>query len=268
MGSVINLLSSNNYAIVNKKLVGVLGIKAAYLLGELAGEYEYFEVNGMLEEGDWFFSTATNVTERTQLSKKEQLNAIEKLKDAGILEVKCMGLPARRYFRFNEECLLKCLNLELPKGPQVVPILHQQVGAVSAQLKVQKRDIKNNKERIQNKNTEKNSYISTQSQLVEPEVIDPEVVTSKRIRKFRKPTLQEIEDYVLEKGYHFDAEKFFAYYESNGWKVGKNPMKDWKMACLTWEKNNQPQSHQQQSTTGNIFADIYAEEYGKDIYGK
>lgn len=34
-----------------------------------------------------------------------------------------------------------------------------------------------------------------------------------------------------------DAERFFSYYESNGWKVGKNPMKDWQAAFRTWERN-------------------------------
>ena len=34
-----------------------------------------------------------------------------------------------------------------------------------------------------------------------------------------------------------DAEKFIDYYTSNGWKVGKNSMKDWKAAVRTWERN-------------------------------
>lgn len=53
---------------------------------------------------------------------------------------------------------------------------------------------------------------------------------------FAKPTLQEVKDHVIEKGYHFDPEAFYSFYESNGWKVGKNPMKSWKDACTTWEK--------------------------------
>jgi hypothetical protein len=52
---------------------------------------------------------------------------------------------------------------------------------------------------------------------------------------FVPPTLEEVAAYISEKGYHFDAERFHAYYESNGWKVGKNKMKDWKAACRTWE---------------------------------
>jgi hypothetical protein len=35
-----------------------------------------------------------------------------------------------------------------------------------------------------------------------------------------------------------DPERFFAYYESNGWKVGRNAMKDWRAAVRTWERNS------------------------------
>ena len=62
---------------------------------------------------------------------------------------------------------------------------------------------------------------------------------------FVKPTVEEVKAYVNEKGYHFDPEAFFSFYESNGWKVGKNPMKSWQSACITWEKregNSAPKS--------------------------
>lgn len=59
----------------------------------------------------------------------------------------------------------------------------------------------------------------------------------KKSERFVKPTIEEIQAHIIEKGYTFDAEAFYAFYESNGWKVGKNPMKNWKMACTTWAKN-------------------------------
>lgn len=52
---------------------------------------------------------------------------------------------------------------------------------------------------------------------------------------FVKPTLSEVEGYIEEKGYHFSATAFWCHYEANGWKVGRNPMKDWRAACATWE---------------------------------
>ena len=56
-------------------------------------------------------------------------------------------------------------------------------------------------------------------------------------KKFRKPTLDELIAYIKEKGYTFDPEAFMSYYDANGWRVGRNPMKSWKAACAYWNKN-------------------------------
>jgi len=59
---------------------------------------------------------------------------------------------------------------------------------------------------------------------------------------FQKPTLDEIKAYIHEKNSSVDPEAFYAFYESNGWKVGKNPMRSWHAAVTTWEKRNNPHS--------------------------
>lgn len=56
-------------------------------------------------------------------------------------------------------------------------------------------------------------------------------------KSFEKPTLEEVETYCKERKNNINAEKFIDYYDSNGWKVGKNSMKDWKAAIRTWEQN-------------------------------
>ena len=55
---------------------------------------------------------------------------------------------------------------------------------------------------------------------------------------FEKPTVEEINDYCLERENDVDPEAFFDFYESKGWKVGRNPMKDWKAAVRNWERND------------------------------
>ncbi len=62
---------------------------------------------------------------------------------------------------------------------------------------------------------------------------------AKSVARFCPPTLEEVQSYVLEKGIEIDAEKFVAYYESNGWMVGRNKMKSWKSAIVTWKKNEE-----------------------------
>ena len=50
-------------------------------------------------------------------------------------------------------------------------------------------------------------------------------------RKFFKPIVEWVEEYIKEKPLRVVAEKFIDFYESKGWMVGKNKMKDWKAAC-------------------------------------
>ena len=53
-----------------------------------------------------------------------------------------------------------------------------------------------------------------------------------------KPTLEEVQAYCLERNNEVDSQRFIDYYESVGWRVGKNPMKDWKASVRTWERNS------------------------------
>jgi len=52
----------------------------------------------------------------------------------------------------------------------------------------------------------------------------------------KKPTIQEVAEYIQEKGYSVDAESFWHHYEGIGWKVGKNPMQKWKSTVVTWHR--------------------------------
>jgi len=60
----------------------------------------------------------------------------------------------------------------------------------------------------------------------------------KHNNQFIKPSLEEVKSYCKERNNLVDSDKFFNYYESNGWKVGRNLMKNWKAAIHTWEKSS------------------------------
>lgn len=55
---------------------------------------------------------------------------------------------------------------------------------------------------------------------------------------FHPPTVEEVKAYCLERKNKVDAVRFVDYYTANGWKVGKNPMKDWRAAVRTWERDD------------------------------
>lgn len=63
---------------------------------------------------------------------------------------------------------------------------------------------------------------------------------------FKKPTLEEVEEYCNERQNNIDPQRFIDYYTANGWKVGRNSMKDWKAAVRTWEKTSNNKSVQAQ----------------------
>lgn len=58
--------------------------------------------------------------------------------------------------------------------------------------------------------------------------------------RFVPPTADQVKAYCTEKGYTVDADRFVDFYTSNGWKVGKNPMRDWKASVRTWNRSDKP----------------------------
>lgn len=78
----------------------------------------------------------------------------------------------------------------------------------------------------------------------------PETKPKKAIEKMPRPTVEEIADYVREKNYDIDAEAFYSYYEANGWKQGgKTPLKNWKAACVTWDKRSRNEKRKKNAGT-------------------
>ena len=66
----------------------------------------------------------------------------------------------------------------------------------------------------------------------------PDINTDKKTSRFIKPTVEQVKAYCRERRNSVDAERFVDYYESNGWRVGKSPMKDWQAAVRTWERRD------------------------------
>jgi hypothetical protein len=180
-----HLLSSTAFLVLNKELARQIGLKEAVLLADLISKEEYFIANGMSD--GWFFNTEANIQQDTTLTPYQQRKCIKNLKSQELIQTKRMGVPAKQYFKINEQLVLKKLNnLSLSKSTTI------------------------------NKNKEIK-------------------ITNKY---FKKPKLDEVKDYCLERNNNIDYEAFINFYDSKGWMVGKNKMKDWKACIRTWEKRN------------------------------
>jgi hypothetical protein len=86
------------------------------------------------------------------------------------------------------------------------------------------------------------SYVQHMENENENENIIDNVVIDKPIeekpKRFVKPTIEQLEAYMEERGMNNIANRFYDHYEANGWKIGKNSMKDWKASVRTWEPNH------------------------------
>ena len=190
-----HLLSSSAFLIVNKQLAKQVGLKGAVLLADLISKEEYFMANGMTD--GWFFNTEANIERDTTLTSYQQRKVLKTLKKYEIIETKRKGIPAKQYFKINEANLLKILSCEETEGLVVKKL----------------NDLSETKLTTINKNKEIK-------------------ITNKL---FKKPSVNDVELYCIERDNKIDAISFVNFYESKGWMVGKNKMKDWRACIRTWE---------------------------------
>jgi len=200
--SILKLLASDGFLSVNKHIAQIVGLDAAVLLAELASSYNFFEAIEQLTPDGMFFETVERIQVNTTLSQYQQAKAVKVLSDAGILETKKVGIPAKRYFRINEDVLIGILNHKSSKNLITGD-------EKTSSLDVKKLDCNNNRE-----NNKQNN----------------------KVYRFVPPTIEEVAAYCRERNNGIDAEQFVDFYSSKGWKVGNNKMQDWKAAVRTWER--------------------------------
>ena len=178
-----HLLSSSAFLVLNKELARQIGLKESVLLADLISKEEYFIANGMTD--GWFFNTEANIEQDTTLTTFQQRKCLKTLKKHQIVKTKRRGVPAKQYFKINEQLVVKFLN-----------------------------NLSSTKCTTINKN---------------------KVITIHN-KYFNKPTVEEVHQYCNERKNKVCADAFIDFYESKGWMVGKNKMKDWKSAVRTWER--------------------------------
>jgi hypothetical protein len=117
-----------------------------------------------------------------------------------------------------------------------------------------------------------NKPINPQSKVKESKVKESKDIGTEepKTKKFIIPTIEEAQDYCMERKNNISAEKFIDHYISNGWMVGKTPMKDWKATIRKWEKNEismlNGSSSKGTSAAKNRFADYEQRNYNYDEF--
>lgn len=82
-----------------------------------------------------------------------------------------------------------------------------------------------------------------------------EVSRARTREKFKPPTAEDVNRYCRETGHHIDAERFIDHYASNGWRVGKVPMKSWQHAVAGWWRRDQDKAIPRGGTRARSIAE-------------
>ena len=103
MNAIFQMLNPSNTLTVNRLLAHAIGLSEAVVYAALISKCSYYERNGMLDDSGWFYSTVPDLEASTALSEYQQKRCIKNLVDAGLIESKNRGLPAKRCFRIIED---------------------------------------------------------------------------------------------------------------------------------------------------------------------
>lgn len=130
-------------------------------------------------------------------------------------------------------------------------------GTVAGQSRDSKRDTKKPIQsdfQSNKRDTKKNGFGTVAGQSINTKIINKRDSGKKQV--FSVPTIEEITEYIVTEKLNIDAEKFYYYYESNGWMVGKNKMKSWKMALKSWNSKNSNQSTNKTVTKKEVYGEL------------
>ena len=100
---ILERLNPTNTGSYNRPVAHALGLGAAVVYAALINKQVYYEQHNMLDEDGFFYSKIADLEESTTLTKRQQSAAIKVLIDAGLIECKRCGMPAKRYFRVLDD---------------------------------------------------------------------------------------------------------------------------------------------------------------------
>jgi hypothetical protein len=209
-----------------------LGTDAALLLSQAV----WLAANRADAQG-WAEWTLAQCEDQTGLTRRQQQRILPMLEAAGILKTDRRGEKGVRHIRLcgqfarkvqtekHETCKQESENeMSLhetckQENPDSTKGANRKARNVQTEpLPVSTKDIKTLKE--------------------SPPYISPQKGEPRQARNvFVPPSLEEVSAYLAEIGVPHLAEQWLAYYQANGWKIGRNPMKDWRASCRTWKAN-------------------------------
>lgn len=222
--AVFRVNKDKNYTTVNNTLVRdkFLSLKAKGLL---------LIMLSLPDEWDYSISGLAAICKEGRTAIEE---ALKELKENGYLIVE--KLPPEKGTRNNFEYVYNIYE---------VPSSHREQGAGNLPLE-------NHEQLNTNKSIREESCFMVDREK-ESENKESDCNKTEIKGRFRKPTLEEVRDYINEKGYSIDPENFYDYYESVGWQRGRSRMKDWKATIRNWNSREKKSKHEIVTEYDDLF---------------
>jgi uncharacterized phage protein (TIGR02220 family) len=123
--NVLKMIGSTSFLMANKEIIRLTDIETAILYSDLAGAQDYWSERSEMADG-YFFRTQNEIEQNTTLSAKVQLRCLRLLEDKGLIKTKVKGLPAKKYFCIDSECMYR-LSQVLQKGETCIAEMDNQV---------------------------------------------------------------------------------------------------------------------------------------------
>ena len=243
MSIITKTLKSNGYFVINKHLMKILGLSKAVILSMFIDKADYYD-------NEMFFYTINDIIDALGggLSEREIRAAIKSLIDDDLIIDKGMiGVPAKRFFMINEIKISELFDNPSPcENDTPSP---SKIDRARPSKNDSARGVKNDRANIII-NSKSLLLNNTNPHNTNPHITNPNNIKEKNLKKespsnFKKPSLEELEVYAKEIEANFSVNHFFDYYEANGWRVGKNSMKDWRATMRMWKHRSQSEINKQ-----------------------
>ncbi len=199
--------------------------------GQFMLYHALLDINNQCDWKEWFEVANLRLQAYTRLTRQGIVKCRNELRQRGYIDFKTNGTKASSYKIFtlyDSNSLQDSLQDSLQVGCQAVDKLVDEQLTSSCQVGCTLD--KQNKTKLNIKEKEKKEKSSEPLSLSQKK--------KKKASKFIPPTVEEVKSYCQERKNNIDPEQFVAFYSSKGWKVGAQPMKDWKMSVITWEKRS------------------------------
>lgn len=223
----------------NVEIAEIYGILEAVILNHFDFWIRKNEANGNNFHNGyyWTYNSRRAFQEIFPYASQKQIrNALEKLESEGLIQTgnfNDMAYDRTLWYAFTEKG--KCI---MQKG-------QMDYAETANGLCQNGKPIPDNDT---DKKTDNNTYMGKQAP--EKQGVENRGVENKR---FKAPTLDEVLNYCKERKNGVNAQRFIDYYTANGWKVGRNPMKDWKAAVRTWERGSEAKVQDRDDSLDDIF---------------